>query len=255
MQEGFTQIQQDEDDFNTAGKRTKRKKEKRKEVGVRYEGRNALGLYVECLQVVIRRQVEWMRKAGKCKGRERELEEVVRSLWAVRLRGVKGLDDDREGYESQGGFSSTSASEGVSDAEGMKKLGTRMESRLKKLARDKGIPKLPDTVCLIYLALILMREPISFGDLNNWMKNEGFPYFGVVSQNRSTRIANSNIRPDKRHPPNNAVPPPSALPLRPLPPLRALHGPSPNPRPQHHHPIQNEVRNPIPTLKHQSPHV
>lgn len=183
VQEGFTQIQQDEDDFNTAGKRTKRKKEKRKEVGVRYEGRNALGLYVECLQVVIRRQVEWMGKEGKCKGRERELEEVVRSLWAVRLRGVKGLDDDRDGYESQGGFSSTSASEGESDAEGLKKLGARMEGRLRKLARDKGIPKLLDTVCLNYLALILMREPISFGDLNNWIKNEGFPYFGVVSRN------------------------------------------------------------------------
>lgn len=183
MQEGFTQIQQDEDDFNTAGKKTKRKRETRKEVGLRYEGRNALGLYVECLMVVLRLQVEWMGENGKIRGREAELEEVARALWAVRIRGVKGLDDDRDGYESQGGFSSTSASEGESDAEGLKKLGARMEGRLRKLARDKGIPKLLDTVCLIYLALILMREPISFGDLNTWMKNEGFPYFGVVSQN------------------------------------------------------------------------
>lgn len=180
MQEGFTQVQADEDDFGNAGKTTRRKRERTKSVAMRFEGRAGLGLYVECLQWVVRRQVQWCREMGKVGGRGVEMEQVVRSLWAVRVRGVKGLDDG-DGAESQGGFSSTSASEGESDAEGLKNLGQRMERRLKKVARDKGIPKLLETVGIVYLALVLMREPISLGDLSRWMVKEGFPYFRVVS--------------------------------------------------------------------------
>lgn len=180
VQEGFTQVQADEDDFNNAGKTTRRKRVREKQVGMRWEGRGGLGLYVACLQVVLRRQVVWLKERGKVGNRGEELESVTRALWAVRLRGVKGLEDG-DGVESQGGFSSTSQSEGESDAEGLKKLGKRMERRLKKVARDKGIPKLLETVGIVYLALVLMREPISLGDLNRWMTKEGFPYFRVVS--------------------------------------------------------------------------
>ena len=185
VQEGFTQVQADEDDFGNTGKTTRRKRVREKQQGVRWEGRQALGLWVGVLQVVVRRQVEWVRAKGKVGNRGGELEKVVRALWAVRLRAVKGLDDG-DGAESQGGFSSTSQSEGGSDAEGLKKLGVRMERRLKKVARDKGVPKLLETVGIIYLALVLMREPISLGDLNPWMTKEGFPYFRVVSRPRST---------------------------------------------------------------------
>ncbi len=178
VQEGFTQVAQDEDDFGKQGRTTRRKRQLLKKVEVRWTGKRGLGVYVEALQVVLRCQVRWLVEKGKVE-RRGEFEDVVRGLWAVRVRGVKGLgDENEEAFGSQGGFSSTS--EGDTDVE-KERVGERMDRRIKKVARDRGTPKLLETVVLCYLGCLLMRLPVSLGDFQMWIEREDFPYMGAVS--------------------------------------------------------------------------
>ena len=181
MQEGFTQIAQDEDDFGTQGKRYAKKREVSERVKKVWEGRQALVLWCEVVQLVLRRQVAWVVRE---KDVPADVEGVVRDLWALRLRNVKrlGEEGEGEGYASgsQGttsGWSSTSEGE----TEGEETLGVALQRRLKKVARDRGVPKLEETLGVLYLGCLLVRAPVTIADMQDWVEVEGFPYHGVVS--------------------------------------------------------------------------
>lgn len=111
-----------------------------------------------------------------------DLEIVCRDLWSLRLRSVKGLgEEDGGGYTSGSQMSSgwSSTSEGETDGEA--EFGVGLTRKLKKIARDKGVPKLVETLAICYLGCLMLRLPIALGDLQEWAEIDGFPYFGLVS--------------------------------------------------------------------------
>ena len=85
------------------------------------------------------------------------METVVKDLWALKLQRLQdkigSLDHVQDGaqtFSSQG--ETTDAEESGKD--GMKRL--------------KAFPKLIDTLALCYLAAVLLRLPISVGDLHRY---------------------------------------------------------------------------------------
>lgn len=175
VQEGFTQVAADEDDFNTQGRKTRQKREQIAAVRLVYEGQQAVTLYVQCWQLVLRTQISWLIRE---QGLPIELETVARDLWALRIRNVRGLGEESGDVAMSAGFSSTSGGETDGEDDG---IGLQMDRRLKKLARDRGLPKLIESLAMCYMAILLLRLPVTSGDLQAWVEKYEMPYFRVVS--------------------------------------------------------------------------
>ena len=96
------------------------------------------------------------------KGLPSELESVVRDLWALRLQlvkakigGVPTSDGEVTVYSSQ-----------VEDLEYGNETAPENERRGSKGRDGKGMPALIDTLAICYLGMVLLRVPISIGDLH-----------------------------------------------------------------------------------------
>ncbi|KAK8091157.1 ribosomal protein [Apiospora phragmitis] len=89
--EGYAPHEAGEDEFSTTGKVHRRKREKRERAAVKLEGAPERELYLECLQIILRKQVWWLIKE---RGLPAELEEIVRALWGLRVRDLPAQDDD-----------------------------------------------------------------------------------------------------------------------------------------------------------------
>ncbi|KFZ05408.1 hypothetical protein V501_08376 [Pseudogymnoascus sp. VKM F-4519 (FW-2642)] len=174
VQEGFTQVAADEDDFNTEGRKTRKRRKEAATTGIVYDGIEAIKLYAQCWQVVLRKQAMWLISA---RGMPPELETVIRDLWAVRIRNIRGIGEDERGARDGYGFSSTS--EGETEGEDVG-VGMEMSRRHRKIAREKGLPKLIESLALCYMAILLLRLPVSVGDLQKWAEQHEIPYFRVI---------------------------------------------------------------------------
>lgn len=112
-----------------------------------------------------------------------ELETVVRDLWGLRLSALSRAVAERAGYSSGTGtqtmFSSTSEGEATdTDGSGFKSASSR---RSRKQEHVERLPKLAETLALLYLGMILMRVPVSLGDLMQWAKSDDLLYNRAVS--------------------------------------------------------------------------
>ncbi|KAI0888684.1 uncharacterized protein GGS22DRAFT_152167 [Annulohypoxylon maeteangense] len=153
--EGFAEHEGDEDNFGTQGRVTRKKKEKRKKIAVKLSGDEGRELYLEVLQLILLRQVRWL--IGK-KAFPADFEEIVRALWALRVRSLPvrgGENDDGEREESQPVFSSMG--EGSGD-----------ESEESDARRRWKLPRLVDTLALCYLGCLVRRLPASTADFCSW---------------------------------------------------------------------------------------
>jgi RNA polymerase I-specific transcription initiation factor RRN7 len=175
-QQGFSQVQADEDDFNSQGRKSRLKRAEKEKVETLFSGRDATELFLQCYQLVLWKQVSWLVTS---KGLPVELETIVRDLWSVRLRAVKGLGQEGDGSVSAG-FSSTSGEETESDTT---TTGARLEMsrRFKKAARHNGLPKMFDSLGLCYLGIMLLRLPISLGQMQGWAEREEIVFLRAVS--------------------------------------------------------------------------
>jgi RNA polymerase I-specific transcription initiation factor RRN7 len=63
-----------------------------------------------------------------------------------------------------------------------------MDMRLKRLARDRGLPKLIESLAMCYMAILLLRLPVTIGDLQTWIGKYEMPYFRVVSFQRAIKF-------------------------------------------------------------------
>ena len=117
-----------------------------------FSGLAAFELYLECYQLILRKICYSLIHA---KGFPTELEVIVRDLWALHLQAVK--DRHPEFYvsvsESRLYSSQTEPSE------------TEDESTEVKGRREKHLPSLIDTLGVCYIGMMLLRMPISLGDL------------------------------------------------------------------------------------------
>ncbi|KAK7518074.1 ubiquitin family-domain-containing protein [Phyllosticta citriasiana] len=170
---GFgTQRADDDDDFNTQGRVTRRKVEKEDHGSRQLSGREALELYLHCYQLILWKQSYWL---VNTKGLPAELEHVVRDLWALRLQSLKQKVEVASDTESQV-FSSQSEGE-TTDTN-----NAGDERLVRRGRRPDSSPKLIDTLALVYLAMLLLRVPVSLGDVFAWASSGELIYYRARAQ-------------------------------------------------------------------------
>ncbi|KAK5624907.1 hypothetical protein RRF57_000624 [Xylaria bambusicola] len=108
--EGFADHEADEDAFGTQGRVSRKKKEARRKVAVKLAGDDGRELYLEVLQLILIRQIQWL---VDTQGFPDDFTELVRALWTLRVRDLplRRREGGREGgagkgYESEEGASS-----------------------------------------------------------------------------------------------------------------------------------------------------
>lgn len=93
-----------------------------------------------------------------------ELESVIKDLWALRLQLLK----DRVDPESEGNMVFSSQRESEKEAE------SKNDGKREWKVRGKEMPVLNETLGLCYLGMILLRLPVSLGDVYRYAKSTLF---------------------------------------------------------------------------------
>ncbi|KAI0441774.1 hypothetical protein F4803DRAFT_551793 [Xylaria telfairii] len=177
--EGFANHEPDEDAFGTQGKVSRKKKETRQKVAVKLTGDEGRELYLEVVQLILIRQVRWLVDA---QGFPDDFAELVRALWALRVRnlplrergGRKG--DESDAGTSQAWFSSQSETGGESDID-LSDATTATWAR-----RRWKLPKLIDTLALCYLGCLVRRLPVSTGDFCDWAQKGDLQFLAAFNE-------------------------------------------------------------------------
>lgn len=194
-----------EDNFGRAGSVARKRKDVKQKERKHLSGNAAKELYLECLQLILRKQLAWL--IGE-KGLPLELEVVVRDLWDLRVRSFKGLASSGEAQErasvksepassSEGElamFSSQSEPEPSSDDSGRTR-SSRAKSWTTDGTESRAMPALIETLALNYIGCLTIRQPLRIGDLHRWAKGNKLPYRAAVS-----RYLMENV-----HPPRNRL--------------------------------------------------
>lgn len=176
----------------------RRERETREREAQQLSGNNGRELFLECLQLVLRKQVAWL---VRDRGLPAELEAVVRDLWDLRVRSLAGLRraDDGAGDSGTPGTPGGSSGRGSGSGSGREseprvyyshgETGTstaasavsKTRSWDSDLGEPRTLPKLADTLALCYLGCLLLRLPVRVGDLFRWAKRRQILYLGAVS--------------------------------------------------------------------------
>lgn len=171
----------------------RKKKEARHRDRKHLTGNAARELYLECLQLLLRKQVLWLVRK---KGFHPELEAVVRDLWLLRVRAFPGLEGDRQPgkggdrkgdgglimFSSQARTPSEEAEGGGEESDGDGE-GFWWKRKRKSWARDVWpLPGVLDTLALVYLGCVLRQEPVRLADVFRWAKDGQMPFLGAVSE-------------------------------------------------------------------------
>lgn len=205
LQEGFAAHAADEEEGFAAsqGRTTRQKKERPKKVAVKLSGDLGRELYLEVLQLVLRKQVWWLVKE---RGFPEELEEIVQGLWGLRVRSLPlkvaagtrrgadsaGQDDDAMSVSSSaggggaGGLSSqhdgsTAGGGGESSSE-WELSDTTTKSWEPDMGRRWKLPRLIDSLALCYLGCLTRRLPVAAADLHHWAQEGKLEYLASVSR-------------------------------------------------------------------------
>lgn len=167
--EGFAAHDKGEDEFGTTGRVTRAKKEKQKREGLKLTGSEGRRLYLQALQYVLRRQVEWLRNVGLQLDEEegRTYEELVKELWSLTcaMPGVmENVDtgEQTDDYVTEDSMASSSAPE---DSE----ASTKSNGWLDK--KGSRLPSLMHTLALCYIACVILKQPVTTADFHRWAQS------------------------------------------------------------------------------------
>ena len=143
-------------------------------------GLRGLHLFFSCYQLVLRHQC-WA--LVKDKGAPGELEAIVKDLWSLRLpliqqKFVESQPDvtDTEGDESSGGERKLYGSQ---PQDGETAGGTDDEDDMPGGQRktEKSYPSLVDSLALCYMGMMLLRLPVSLGEMYEYVSYSGVSSF------------------------------------------------------------------------------
>ncbi|KAG5983835.1 hypothetical protein E4U55_006985 [Claviceps digitariae] len=178
--EGFIQFDfGDEQTMGKTGTVARRKKEVREVEKRQLAGQEGRTLYMEAIQLLLRKQVEFLVRK---KGHKEELETVVRDLWDLRIRGYGANFQDNDLSESElEMFSSQPVDSSKEEVKSSWKSASRAQSWDPERGVDWPMPRLPETIALCYLGCILLKIPTRLADLLNWVSNGTMPYMRAVS--------------------------------------------------------------------------
>ncbi|KAI9789192.1 MAG: Pol I core factor CF [Peltula sp. TS41687] len=159
--QGRVQVHADDEQFGggTQGTTTRRQRE-REEIPARvFEGEKAFELFLQCYQLVLRKQAVWLVERQKVPA---ELETIIRDLWALRLQNLRLVSDasarlqDEDGGGGERFYSSTSEGGGAQSQDEEERYS------------DPNLPVLRETLSLCYIGVLLLRLPLSLGDFYRW---------------------------------------------------------------------------------------
>lgn len=150
-------------------------------------GNEARELYLECLQLIIRRQVWWLVHERHL---PTELETVVRDLWDLRIRNFAGLKakKDAEGTEQESGldsgtdgelFSSQAGSESDTSTATSRTSASRARSWTSEPGQDWNLPSLFHCLALCYLGCLSLSLPVRVGHIYDWARSDQLLFLGA----------------------------------------------------------------------------
>jgi RNA polymerase I-specific transcription initiation factor RRN7 len=163
-------------------------------------GVQAKELYLECLQLLLRKQVYALVHNKRLPA---QLEAAVRDLWDLRIRGfgpqplTKKEDGPNQGRTAKRASSKTSSveksddllvlytSQSERDGSDKEDEGKTSRSKVQDWTSERPdtwkVPRLVETLALCYLACLLMRIPVRVGDMFRWAKTGQIVYMAAVS--------------------------------------------------------------------------
>ncbi|KAL1970682.1 hypothetical protein VTN77DRAFT_4326 [Rasamsonia byssochlamydoides] len=166
QQEG-RQIEEDAEDFGQHGRTNRVKKAAAEKIQKTYRGRQAYRLFIQAYQLILWKQCHALVHK---KGFPSDIETVVRDLWALRLGALADkFDDSVEDDDTTQLFSSQAAEATEADPE--QQFHTRKAS---------DTPRLVETLALCYLGALLLRLPVSVGDIYRFAIKEEIPFIRAV---------------------------------------------------------------------------
>ncbi|KAI9816205.1 MAG: Pol I core factor CF [Pycnora praestabilis] len=167
---GYNQIEEDEDAFGTQGRKSRKKAEAQEKVSRVYSGRKAFELFLQAYQYVLWKQCHWLINN---RGLPAELETVVRDLWATRYQSLKSMMEYSSDNDSNPTvFSSTSEVESDTTM--------KEEKSSKETSASKDVLRMVDTLALCYMGMLLLRLPVSVGEVHRWATGEEILFFRAV---------------------------------------------------------------------------
>ncbi|PYI04964.1 RNA polymerase I-specific transcription initiation factor Rrn7 [Aspergillus sclerotiicarbonarius CBS 121057] len=164
QQEG-QQVEEDPEDFGTQGKTNRVKKAAAEKAQKTYRGRQAYSLFLQTYQLVLWKQCHAL---VQNRGFPSQFEAVVRDLWALRLETFADKINDPADQDEEPEFFSSQAATGLDD-EGYRSKGWQATW-----------PRLIDSIALCYLGALLMRLPVSVGDLHRMVMRGDVPFIRIV---------------------------------------------------------------------------
>ncbi|KAK7981601.1 hypothetical protein PG996_009291 [Apiospora saccharicola] len=171
--EGYAPHEAGEDEYGTTGKVTRRKKEKRERAAVKLEGAAGRELYLECLQIILRKQIWWLIKD---RGLPAELEEIVRAFWGLRVRDFPAHDDEFQRDSSLGASDADVGDDELSDGPVETNRVWRPHS-----GKRLNLPALIDTLALCYLGCFTLRLPISTASFCHWVQRGDLEFLAAIN--------------------------------------------------------------------------
>lgn len=207
--QGYIEIDIDaEDNFGQGGRVARKKREAKEKVARHLTGNDARELYLECLQLVLRKQVAWLVRERRLPA---ELETVVRDLYDLRIRnfaGLKAASEGLAGTELESGadsgtdgelFSSQagSESEGGSSSATTRTSISRARSWTSEPGQDWKLPGLFHCLALCYLGCLSLSLPVRVGQIYEWARNDQLLFlsaFDALPKEMTDRLPGSYQR-------------------------------------------------------------
>lgn len=159
---------EDDMDFNSKGRKTVKRKEKApKKAPIYYVKeweRKKFLIYAH--QLILRKQLWWLTHEL---GLPEELEEIIRSLWEIRVNVLA----DQIGASGADMMFSSQAEKVLADSDNDDE---EAKTKFTKPLPLKDMPKLIDTLGIIYLGMYILRLPVFLGDLLLWVNTGGLLY-------------------------------------------------------------------------------
>jgi RNA polymerase I-specific transcription initiation factor RRN7 len=163
-------------------------------------GIQAKELYLECLQLLLRKQVY---KLVSSRGFPAELETIVRDLWDLRIRGFnavsssrdRGMAQDdgnaqreesasspREGIDRLAMYNTQTVDDTDGAIRGKGKSGIKIQDWICERSDDWKPPKVIETLAICWLGCVILRLPTRIGDILRMANAKLVPYISAVRE-------------------------------------------------------------------------
>ncbi|KXH53792.1 forms a complex with the other RRN protein RRN6 and RRN11 [Colletotrichum salicis] len=169
--QGYVEFDLGDEDFGQKGRVARKEKQAKERIRRVLTGQQARDLYLECLQLILREQVNWLVAA---KGHKPELETVVRDLWDLRISGAATIVQDDSASEGEPTLFSSQLD--LAQDEQHRSRNRRAQSWTGENSSEWPAPRMIDTLGLCFLGCMLLRIPTRVGDLCKWARGGSIPY-------------------------------------------------------------------------------